>query len=46
MGHLLATILAVLGGSAISRYVSERFLLLSSGLLFLFFAFLTAFSLF
>ncbi|EME31602.1 uncharacterized protein Gasu_12720 [Galdieria sulphuraria] len=46
MGHLLATVLAVLGGSAISRYVSERFLFLLSGLLFLLFAFLTALNLF
>lgn len=46
MGHLVATFLAVLGGSAISRYVSEKFLLLFSGSLFLLFACLTAMSLF
>ncbi|GJQ08693.1 hypothetical protein GpartN1_g484.t1 [Galdieria partita] len=46
MGHLFATVIAVLGGSAISQYVSERFLLLLNGSLFLLFAFLTALSLF
>ena len=45
-GHLLATVLAVLGGSILKRYVSERVVGLLSGTLFLGFALLTLFGMF
>jgi putative Ca2+/H+ antiporter (TMEM165/GDT1 family) len=46
LGHCCATGLAVLGGSFISKYFSERVIGLVGGTLFLVFAFTTAFGLF
>lgn len=45
-GHALATVLAVLGGSLISRYISERMISIIGGALFLVFAAATAVGLF
>ena len=44
MGHAIATGIAVLGGAIASRYVSEKTISITSGVLFLIFAAATAYS--
>ena len=45
VGHVIATGLAVLGGAIASRYISERTVNVTGGVLFLVFAAATAYSL-
>lgn len=45
-GHFLATLIAVIGGSFCSKYISERVIGITGGTLFLVFAAATLFGLF
>ncbi|CAI5482117.1 unnamed protein product [Closterium sp. Yama58-4] len=46
VGHLLATGLAVIGGALLSKHISERFIGIAGGVLFLIFAAATIFGVF
>ena len=46
VGHTIATGIAVLGGAIASKYISERTINLTSGILFLVFAAATLYSMF
>ena len=46
VGHAIATGIAVLGGAIASKYVSEKTINISSGVLFLLFAAATAYTMF